>query len=319
MVSQRRLLNLLTLLILLSLFAVACERPLGGTDDGATEDQTSQTEDPNAGGGLGDVTTTSDTTETAVTDSAATDTTTTDEAATEETTAETGAEETETTSEEQETTAETETPQDDSAEAGGGVGDVSSETTEDTAQTAETETEEAPATETNGTTIPATHTVAAGENLYRIGLKYGISWIAIARENMLSNPNVLSVGQVLKLPGGTPTEPPSTPSPQTETTYIVQPGDNLFRIGLKYGISWIQIAEANGLVNPNLILVGYELKIPVNAPGPVPQFSHVVKPGETLFLISLQYGVAWPSIAEANSISSPYIIYVGQTLVIPGS
>lgn len=319
MVSQRRLLNLLTLLILLSLFAVACERPLGGTDDGATEDQTSQTEDPNAGGGLGDVTTTSDTTETAVTDSAATDTTTTDEATTEETTAETGAEETETTSEEQETTAETETPQDDSAEAGGGVGDVSSETTEDTAQTAETETEEAPATETNGTTIPATHTVAAGENLYRIGLKYGISWIAIARENMLSNPNVLSVGQVLKLPGGTPTEPPSTPSPQTETTYIVQPGDNLFRIGLKYGISWIQIAEANGLVNPNLILVGYELKIPVNAPGPVPQFSHVVKPGETLFLISLQYGVAWPSIAEANNISSPYIIYVGQTLVIPGS
>ena len=319
MVSQRRLLNLLTLLILLSLFAVACERPLGGTDDGATEDQTSQTEDPNAGGGLGDVTTTSDTTETAVTDSAATDTTTTDEAATEETTAETGAEETETTSEEQETTAETETPQDDSAEAGGGVGDVSSETTEHTAQTAETVTEEAPATETNGTTIPATHTVAAGENLYRIGLKYGISWIAIARENMLSNPNVLSVGQVLKLPGGTPTEPPSTPSPQTETTYIVQPGDNLFRIGLKYGISWIQIAEANGLVNPNLILVGYELKIPVNAPGPVPQFSHVVKPGETLFLISLQYGVAWPSIAEANNISSPYIIYVGQTLVIPGS
>ncbi|MFZ1397030.1 MAG: LysM domain-containing protein, partial [Candidatus Promineifilaceae bacterium] len=104
-----------------------------------------------------------------------------------------------------------------------------------------------------------------------------------------------------------------------ETTYIVQAGDNLFRIGLKFGISWVQIAEANGLVNPNLIAAGDELKIPVDTPGPAPAFSHVVKPGETLFLISLQYGVAWPTIAEANNITSPYVIYVGQTLEIPGN
>ena len=83
----------------------------------------------------------------------------------------------------------------------------------------------------------------------------------------------------------------------------MQPGDNLFRIGLKFGISWVQIAEANGLVNPNVITVGDDLKIPVDAPGPAPAFSHVVKPGETLFLISLQYGVSWPSIAEANSLT----------------
>ena len=100
---------------------------------------------------------------------------------------------------------------------------------------------------------------------------------------------------------------------------MVQPGDNLFRIGLKFGSSWVQIAEANGLVNPNLITVGDELKIPVDAPGPAPAFSHVVKQGETLFLISLQYGVAWPTIAEANGLTSPYVIYVGQTLEIPGS
>jgi spore germination protein len=99
----------------------------------------------------------------------------------------------------------------------------------------------------------------------------------------------------------------------------VQPGDNLYRIGLKFGISWVQIAEANGLVNPNVITVGSELKIPVDTPGPAPAFSHVVKQGETLFLISLQYGVSWPSIAEANNLTSPYVIYVGQTLEIPGS
>ncbi len=329
MVSQRRLFNLLTMLILLSLFAVACERPLGGTDDGTTDDQTGQTEDANAGGGTdGSVDTTTDgTVDTTTTDGAAE--TTTDEAATEtttdEATDETAADTSgETTTEESgDTTADA---GDESEEAGGGVGEATTETTDDTAAdegtAEETTTEDTAAdetsTETTTTTIPATHTVAAGENLYRIGLKYGISWVAIANTNNLANPNILTVGQVLNLPGGSTPNPGPTPSPQTETTYKVQPGDNLFRIGLKFGISWVQIAEANGLVNPNVITVGDDLKIPVDAPGPAPAFSHVVKPGETLFLISLQYGVSWPSIAEANSLTSPYVIYVGQTLEIPG-
>jgi LysM repeat protein len=337
MVSQRRLLKLMTMLILLSLFTVACERPLGGTGDGATDDQAVQTEDANAGvetdsgsdAEVGDTTdaTTTDTTPTdstgdAAADSSSDDTTTTSESG--ETTTDAGA-----------------TTQDDSSEVGGGVGDATTDTGDatqttgdevatDTTSTANeegsvdeatTDTTANNTTENSATssTIPQTHTVAAGENLYRIGLKYGVSWVAIANANSLANPNILTVGQVLKLPGATGTDPGPTPSPQTETTYIVQAGDNLFRIGLKFGISWVQIAEANGLVNPNLIAAEDELKIPVNTPGHTPQFSHVVKAGDTLFLISLQYGVAWPAIAEANNLTSPYIIYVGQTLVIPGS
>lgn len=331
MVSQRRILNLLTMLILLSFFAVACERPLGGTDDGTTDDQAGQTDDANAGGGTDGVTsgdtvtgdtTTGDTGDTTTGDTTAGDTTDT---TTDDTTSDTG-----------------DATQDDSDEVGGGAGDATTDVTDDQAgddaSTDDTATDDTAADDTStddgaaddtagddtsedttSDTIPTTHTVAAGENLYRIGLKYGISWVAIANANNLANPNVLSVGQVLTLPGATTPDPGPTPSPQTETTYVVQPGDNLFRIGLKFGISWVQIAEANGLVNPNVIAADDELKIPVDAPGPAPAFSHVVKPGETLFLISLQYGVSWPSIAEVNNLSSPYIIYVGQTLEIPGS
>jgi LysM repeat protein len=320
MVSQRRLLNLLTMFILLSLFAVACERPLGGTDDTVTDDQTGAVTDVNQGGGT-------DNSEATTSDESTT--------ATEDTPTDSGAADEATSGTTADTTAEG------SSEAGGGVGDASTDdqttsdgTTSDAATTESTTDEstsdEAATTEATeavtettspdatATSIPATHTVAAGENLYRIGLKYGISWVAIANANNLANPNVLTVGQVLNLPGATSPTPQPTPSPQTETTYIVQPGDNLFRIGQRFGISWVQIAEANGLVNPNLISAGDELKIPVDTPGPAPAFSHVVKQGETLFLISLQYGVAWPTIAEANNLTSPYVIYVGQTLEIPG-
>lgn len=164
-------------------------------------------------------------------------------------------------------------------------------------------------------TIPATHTVAAGENLYRIGLKYGMSWVTLARYNNLPNADSIYVGQVLRIPGG---QDPATPSPPSTGVYVVKPGDNLYRIGLAFGVSWVEIAEANGIVNPNQIYPGQELKIPSSAPGPAPEFTHLVKPGQTLFSISLQYGVPWTSIAEANNISSPYVIYSGQTLIIPG-
>ena len=48
---------------------------------------------------------------------------------------------------------------------------------------------------------PGTHTVAAGENLYRIGLLYGINWVDLAQANGITDPASLYVGQVLVLPG----------------------------------------------------------------------------------------------------------------------
>jgi LysM repeat protein len=317
--SQRRFFSLLAILIFIGLFMVACERPLGGTGDDAAP--TAQVSEDVGGGTDSDsaVTTEEVGSEAVVTDTG--DTPVNDSAA--DTATDAPAEEGNAAA------------ADDSAEAGGGTGDADSST--DAANDAEQVAEEsdaaadtiddaandAAAEETAAvtTTIPATHTVAAGENLFRIGLKYNLSWVDIANENNLANPHALSVGQVLKLPGASAAapDPEPTPSPQTETTYIVKAGDNLYRIGLSYGISWVQIAEANGLDSPNMIIVGSELKIPVNTPGPAPQFTHVVQPGETLFLISLQYGVTWPAIAEANDLASPYVIYVGQTLEIPGS
>src|SRR5215467_14097859 len=46
------------------------------------------------------------------------------------------------------------------------------------------------------------------------------------------------------------------------TTYIVQPGDNLYRISLKFGVSMDAIARANGIVNPSFVFVGQKLIIP---------------------------------------------------------
>lgn len=180
-----------------------------------------------------------------------------------------------------------------------------------------------PATDT-AVTVPVDecnviHIVQPGQNLYQIGLIYNISWVWIAQANGLPNPNQVIVGQELVIPLCGVGNPPPVQPPPSGATYIVQPGDNLFRIGLKYGISWVQIAEANGITNPNQIYVGQVLKIPTTQPGPQPNFTHVVQPGETMYSISAKYGVPWESVAAANNIVAPYTVYAGQTLVIPGS
>jgi LysM repeat protein len=108
------------------------------------------------------------------------------------------------------------------------------------------------------------HIVQPGENLFRIGLQYGYSWVVLAQHNGIPNPHFVVVGQQIRIPpaggsGGTGGQPPGG----IYTNYVVQPGDNLFRIGLQFGMSWVLIAEANGIANPNFIVPGQVLKIPI--------------------------------------------------------
>jgi LysM repeat protein len=44
--------------------------------------------------------------------------------------------------------------------------------------------------------------------------------------------------------------------------YTVGWGENLFRIGLKYGVSWTVLAQANGLYNANYTYAGQVLRVP---------------------------------------------------------
>jgi LysM repeat protein len=107
---------------------------------------------------------------------------------------------------------------------------------------------------------------------------------------------------------------------QGTTIHIVQPGENLFRIALRYGVTVDALAEVNGLSNISRIYVGQRLTIPDGSTTSPPQSSsgvHIVQRGENLFRIALRHGVTYQAIAAANGIANPNHIYVGQRLVIP--
>jgi LysM repeat protein len=118
--------------------------------------------------------------------------------------------------------------------------------------------------------------------------------------------------------------PTATPAPPVTgaTTHIVQPGENMFRIALRYGTTVDAIARANGIANPNLVYVGQELTIPgagdqppQPAPGAVTYVT--VQPGDNLFRIALRYGMDYRYLAQYNGIPYPYNISVGQIIKIP--
>jgi LysM repeat protein len=123
---------------------------------------------------------------------------------------------------------------------------------------------------------PVYHIVQPGETLGLIAQRYGVSWQALAQSNNISNPNRILVGQQLQImtsstvntaataPVTTPTNAAVTTAPTAPQggTHIVQPGEHLASIARKYGVSWTVIAQANGLLDPNRILVGQSLIIP---------------------------------------------------------
>jgi peptidoglycan-N-acetylglucosamine deacetylase len=102
--------------------------------------------------------------------------------------------------------------------------------------------------------------VQSGDTLLRIANRYNTTIGAIAQLNGIVNVNLIRVGQQLRIPGTQTPAPPPPPAPQT--TYTVRPGDNLYRISLRFGVPLQRLIDVNRIVNPNLIFVGQVLVIP---------------------------------------------------------
>ncbi|MGI0090512.1 MAG: LysM peptidoglycan-binding domain-containing protein [Nitrososphaerales archaeon] len=118
------------------------------------------------------------------------------------------------------------------------------------------------------------------------------------------------------------------------TTYVVKSSDSLFKIGQELGVSWQSIAQANSIQPPYIIYVGETLIIPLggglggsssttsascsSTPALQPLY-YAVQSGDSLYQIGLNFGINWENIAQADGITPPYFIYVGQQLIIPSS
>ncbi len=121
-----------------------------------------------------------------------------------------------------------------------------------------------------GNTTPATrvYIVRWGDTLSGIAQKFGVSLQALARANGLSVRSYVYVGQRLRIPTSRGSTPSTPSSGNGSHVYVVQPGDTLSAIAMRYGVTVSALARLNGIRNPSLIYVGQRLIIPTGRGSP---------------------------------------------------
>jgi LysM repeat protein len=179
-----------------------------------------------------------------------------------------------------------------------------------------------------GSTLSIAHadtsyTVQPGDTLTGIAARYNVSVDAIVTANNLPNRSTIYVGQSLVIPSGTGQQQTT----QAATgTYVVQTGDTLSSIALRYGTTTAALELANKLAS-SVIYVGQTLTIvPASytapaAPTSIPASggTYTVLPGDSLSSVAAKFGVARADLAAANGMSPSAYLYVGQVLTIPGA
>lgn len=190
------------------------------------------------------------------------------------------------------------------------------------------------------------HTVASDDTIYSIAERYYSTVSAILRRNNLTDAEAISVGQMLIVPVGAaadPEHPPAVPADPAEPTPIgddsavsptsvpapaaptpapaqpaliqhtVRRGETLYSLSRLYRTTVADIRALNpGLVDPNHLPAGTVITI-----RPDTVRTHVVRRGETIASIARQYGVSMQVLVQANALSNPNHVYVGQVLIIP--
>lgn len=187
---------------------------------------------------------------------------------------------------------------------------------------------------------PFLHTIEEGDLLDSIATKYNVTADVILRANPDLNPNVLIVGDTLRIPGASTVNTVEADRQAARDAgepidYVIQSGDSLGAISAQMTVTIDSIVEANPGIDPNNLQIGQLIVIPPYGAGyspdelaafatPVPVerppgevLYHTVAPGDVLAALADVYAVTVDEIMAANGLADPNQLVVGQELAIP--
>lgn len=172
--------------------------------------------------------------------------------------------------------------------------------------------------------VPASYTVKAGDSVWGIAEKYGLSVAKFVQWNNIKN-NTIHPGQTMHLK-----DPKAAPAKQTpaaggtkDTTHVVKAGESPWSVSNQYGVTMDQLYQWNNIKNktihPNQTLIVKKATAgakPVTKPTPPTSSSkHKVSYGESLWYIASTYGTSVDALRQLNGIKGD-LIHPGQELVV---
>ncbi len=152
-----------------------------------------------------------------------------------------------------------------------------------------------------------TYTVQPGDTVSGIGLQYGADAAAMALLNPGLNPNLISVGQSLFVPG-------TVPIPTVSRTFVPDFGDSIEYVAAAAGVTPHTLLANNAGLTAGYIGPGTALRVP-DREGVIVD----VRTGDTLQAIAAQFGTTVAALVEApfNGVTDPNGLIAGQELLIP--
>ena len=156
-------------------------------------------------------------------------------------------------------------------------------------------------------TTKNTYTVQKGDSLWSIAKKYNTTVEELKAANNLSS-NLLSVGQILKIPT-------AQEVPENYTIYTVQKGDTLYKIANEYNLTVDDLIEYNNLSSTNLS-IGQKILIPNEIINESEYDTYIVKAGDSLYRIAINYNTTVDNLMDINNLSSN-LLSIGQKLLVP--
>lgn len=153
----------------------------------------------------------------------------------------------------------------------------------------------------------STYIVKKGDSLYSIANKYNTTIDELKRINNLTS-NILSIGQVLKLPSD---KVSNVENEENTISYTVQKGDSLYSIARKYDTTIDRIKKLNNLTT-NLLSIGQVLLIPTDTNL---ETTYTVQKGDSLYSIAKKYDTTVDRLKQLNNLSSN-LLSIGQILIV---
>lgn len=93
--------------------------------------------------------------------------------------------------------------------------------------------------------------------------------------------------------------------------HVVKSGDTLWALAHEYNVTTQLIIQANGLSDPDVLVIGQALVIPTSVN------YHTVEEGESIWQIAKLYDVSPESLAQANQLANANLVHIGQKLMLP--
>ena len=159
------------------------------------------------------------------------------------------------------------------------------------------------------------HTIAPGDSLWDLAVRWGTTVEEIARVNEIADPGHVWIGQRITVPGAT----------ADRGSHTIAPGENLWSLARRWDSSVEEIVRVNGITDASSIRIGQRIVIPpasagsaAGPPAPPPaRRSHTIAPGDNLWSLARRWDTTVEEIVRVNRIADQRLIRTGDTLIIP--